>query len=174
MATPSDERLAYATLARQGVHVRRSLPADALTRLGELACGLGEIEVEVEFRTDDSGRPWVRGRAAQRVEATCQRCVERMPYDLAVEFDLCIQRESAAARELAERMDVLMVTGDSVTLAEVVEDELLLGLPERLCAEEPCPFAPPLVYPVSEEPADTTPGQGGPFDVLATLKRADS
>lgn len=175
MATPSDERLAYAPLARQGVHVRRFLPAVALTRLGELATGLGEVEVDLEFRTDESGRPWVHGRASQRVEATCQRCVERIQYDLAVDFDLCIQRESAAARELAERVDVLMVGGDSVTVAEIVEDELLLGLPERLCTEEPCPFAPALAYPVgAEEPADTTSGQGGPFDILAKLKRADS
>jgi len=175
MATPPDERFAYATLARQGGHARRSLPAAALTRLGELASGLGETEVELEFRTDDSGRPWVRGRASQRVEATCQRCVERVQYDLAVDFDLCIQREGAAARELAERVDVLVVGGDSVTLAEIVEDELLLGLPERLCREEPCPLAPPLAYPAGDaEPADATPGQGGPFDVLAALKRADS
>jgi uncharacterized protein len=175
MTTPSDERLAYANLARQGARFERRLSAASLARLSELAPGRDAVEVDLEFRVDGSGRPWVRGRARLVVDAACQRCLERFEYGLAVDFDLCILHEGAEVSEVAEGIDVLVAEGDTVSFADIVEDELLLGLPERLCREEPCPYAPALAYPAAgadwAEPAEDA---AGPFSVLSKLKRADS
>jgi uncharacterized protein len=175
MTTPPDERLAYANLARQGAHVQRRLPAAALPRLGAIAVGKGVIDVDLKFRLDGSGRPRVEGRVSQLVETACQRCLERFDHRLSVEFDVCIMREGAAATEAAERTDVLVAEGESVSIADIVEDELLLGLPDRLCRTEPCPHAPALSYPAAgEEPADEPAESASPFSVLSKLKRADS
>jgi uncharacterized protein len=172
MTTPSDERLAYASLARQSVRVERQLPVVALPRLAEVAPGRGPVTVVLAFRVDGAGRPRVSGRAEQLVETVCQRCLGEFEWRLAVEFDLCIVREGADVGEIAEGVDVLVVEGETVSVADVVEDELLLGLPERLCAEEPCPYAPALSYPAAVveriEAADS------PFSVLSKLKRPDS
>jgi uncharacterized protein len=172
MTTPSDERLAYASLARQGARVERQLPLDALPRVAELASARGPVVVTLEFRLEGAGRPWVSGHAEQRVEATCQRCLERFERRLNVDFDLCIVREEADARAIAEAADVLVVEGETVSIAEIVEDELLLGLPERLCEREPCPHAPALVFPAPG--AEQTEAAESPFSVLSKLKRADS
>jgi len=152
MTTPTEERLAYANLARQGARVERHLPCAALPRLAELAPGRGEVAVELEFRLDGSGRSWVRGHAGQLVEAGCQRCLERFERPLQADFDLCIVHDDDV-REIAEGTDVLVAEGETLSIAEIVEDELLLGLPERLCQEEPCRFAPALSYPAADPEA---------------------
>jgi len=175
MTTPSDERLAFANLARQGARVERRLPAALLARLAELAPGTEDVRVDLEFRLDGSERPWVRGRAAQIVEATCQRCLERFEFPLSVEFDLCIVAEGEDVREIADGGDVLVVEGETVAIADIVEDELLLGLPDRLCREDPCPYAPALSYPTEGAGvADGAAAATNPFSVLSKLKRADS
>jgi len=76
---------------------------------------------------------------------------------------------------------VLTVEGDSVAIGDIVEDELLLVLPERLCEALPCPHAPAVSFPAegadagAEHNVETSPNAGqNPFGVLAALKRADS
>jgi len=172
MTTPTDERLAYASLARQAVRMERQLPADALPRLAEIAPGRGPVSVTLEFRVDGAGRSWVSGRADQLVAAACQRCLERFERRLGVTFDLCIVREGADLREIADGTDVLVVEGETVAIAEIIEDELLLGVPDRLCEEEPCPYAPVLSFPATG--AERTEAAESPFNVLSKLKRADS
>jgi len=175
MTTLTEERLAYANLARQGARVQRRLPAAMLPRLAEIAPGVGEVEVDLAFRMDGSGRPWVNGWAAQVVDVACQRCLERAEVRLAVQFELCIVQGDEATRELPEGVDLLVADGETVSIVDIVEDELLLGLPERLCREEPCAHAPALSYPPAmEDVAEAVAPADGPFSVLAKLKGADS
>jgi uncharacterized protein len=171
MTTAADDRLAYASLARQAVHVDRRLPAGALHRLEELAPADGDGTVRLEFRIDEQGRAWVRGHAEQPVDAACQRCLERFGRVLAVDFDLCIAREGEEASELGAGVDVLVAEGDTVSIAEIVEDELLLGLPDRLCESDPCPNAPPLSFPAAGAEEKLA---GSPFGVLSKLKDSDA
>jgi uncharacterized protein len=167
MTTAADDRLAYASLARQAVHMDRRLPAGALHRLEALAPADGDGTVRLDFRIDEQGRAWVRGHVEQPVDAACQRCLERFARRLAVDFDLCIAPEGDDATELGAGVDVLVAEGDTLSIADIVEDELLLGLPERLCETDPCPHAPPLSFPAAG--ADETPA-GSPFGVLSKLK----
>ena len=168
MKTRPDERLPYLELARQGARVERRVPAEAFARLDAVAPGSGELRAELVFSLDDERQPWVTGAAAVLVNATCQRCLERFDRALEVEFALCIVRDGELASELAERADVLVADGDAVTVADVVEDELILRVPERLCRGEPCPQAPPLESPAEGAPA---PARENPFSVLSDLKR---
>lgn len=147
MATPIDDRLSFPALARQRGRVDRQIAAGALTRLAAEAPGLGPLDVALTFRMDDQGRPWVAGSAKQTVNAVCQGCLDERPYVLDVAFDLCMLPEGAAAQAAAERHDVLIVEGESVAIADIVEDELLLALPERLCEALPCPHAPAVSFP---------------------------
>lgn len=176
MKTPSDERFAYAVLARQGAHVERRVPGGTLPRLEEIVGSRGELRVTLMFRRDDAGLAWVSGHAEQSVAAGCQRCLESFEYPLAVDFDLCILRESDEVDDIAEASDVLVAEGETVSIADIIEDEMLLALPERLCREDPCSYAPALVYPVTDRATDIAKAEesAGPFSVLAKLKRADS
>lgn len=167
MNTLPDERLPYPEMARQGARVVRVVQADTLTRLADIAPGRGKLHVEMAFHADDQGRPWVTGSAEVVLGATCQRCLEQFDRDVRVDFELCIVRDPELASRLAGEVDVLMAETDTISVAEIVEDELLMGLPEQLCEETPCPYAPALEYP-ADGAADEM--QESPFQVLSELK----
>ena len=169
MNTRPDERLPYLELAKQGARVVRSVQAEAFTRLAELAPGRGTMQVEMHFSLDQDGRARAAGFVEGVVNATCQRCLEQLERPMRATFDLCIVEDAELASELARSADVLAADSDTVTVAQVVEDELILGLPERLCIEEPCPLAPALSYPAVE--AEETEPDENPFSVLSVLKR---
>lgn len=169
MTTRSDERLPYRELAKQGARVERSVQAGGLVRLEEIAPCRSPIQVEVTFTIGDDGRVWACGSAEAVLNAECQRCMERLDRPLRVTFDVCIVSDPEVASEVAGRADVVLADGDTVTIAQIVEDELILGLPERLCVEEPCPLAPALSYPV--DGGDRAAADDNPFRVLSVLKR---
>ena len=169
MDTHPDERLPYLELARQEARVVRELPASELRRLTELAPGVGTLSVDMVFSKDDTGRPWVQGTLTSILRPTCQRCLAAGDWPVRLTFRLCIVRDGTVASELAEQADVLGAESESVSIADVIEDELLLAVPERLCSEEPCPNAPALSFPAGEAPVDEA--RDNPFDVLSQLKR---
>lgn len=168
MNTRPEERLPYLDLARQGARVSRSLPAEQLPRLADVAPGHGALQVELTFTLDAEGRAWVSGSAALTVQATCQRCLEEFQHGMQVALELCIVTDPGLASELAGEADVLAADGDSVSIAEVVEDEVILSLPERLCREDPCEYAPKLWFPAPDAPEPER--EENPFDVLSVLK----
>ncbi|MEZ5560737.1 MAG: YceD family protein [Pseudomonadales bacterium] len=151
----------------------RHLTPAALPRLEALVNAIAGVDVDLSFRRDDDGRHWVTGRATAQLQLACGRCLESFERALDVAFALCLATE-AEAGELAGEVDVVTVSGDTVAVADIVEDELILALPGRLCIEEPCGFAPPFAYPAEPEEApeqqeNTTPDS--PFGVLASLKQ---
>lgn len=191
MATPTDDRLSFSALARQQGRIERQIAGGVLTRLEAEAPVEGALSVTLSFRMDSLGRPWVTGSAKQLVTATCQGCLVERSHLLEVDFDLCMLPEGPAAQAASERYDVLTVDGDTVTIADIVEDELLLALPERLCEALPCPHAPVGSFPAdgaqarvdnnrvdsnrADNNSETSPKAAqNPFGVLAALKRADS
>lgn len=168
MNSRPDERLPYLELAKQGARVVRSVQPGGLTRLAEIAPGRDAVQVEVAFSIGDGGRVRAKGAVEGVFNIECQRCLERLERPLRATFDLCIVADPDLASELASGVDVLVAETDSVTIAQMVEDELILGLPERACTKEPCPHAPAFSYPAAEaeEPPDDN-----PFRVLSELKR---
>lgn len=171
MNTRPDERLPYLELARQGARVVRSVQAGDLSRLAEVAPGHGAMRVELDFRLGEHGHPWVSGSVEAVVDATCQVCLEQFGRPLRAVFELCIVKDPALASEIASGADVLVADTDSVTIADVVEDELILTVPERLCTKEPCPYAPALRYPAPDAPEPEAEKKENPFHVLSVLKR---
>lgn len=167
MKSRPDERLPYLELARQGARLEREVQAQDLERISAVAPGRGDLRIEMNFHLDAQRRPWVTGSAEVTLTATCQRCLEQFDTAMQGRFALCIVRDPDLASELANEVDVLVAQDDAVTVADVVEDELLLSLPERLCTESPCRYAPALEYPAQEEIA---PPDDNPFHVLAVLK----
>lgn len=167
MKTSPDERLPYRELARQGARLVRSVPAGELARLAEVAPSVGLLDVDMTFRMDDEGRVWVAGTAHATVVATCQRCLCEFEHRLQAPFDLCLAADDAAASVIAEQADVVVIEQDAVSVAELVEDELILGVPERLCTADPCEHAPPLQHPATD---DDQVARRNPFEILSVLK----
>ena len=154
--TGSEARLAYRDLARKKVRISRSVDLIDLGRVRALLdepAGADEatanrcVAVELQFRLDDEGLVWVQGEASTALTLFCNRCAEDVDFPLSARFELCIVADEASADALADSRDLLVAEGPTVSIADVIEDELLLALPERLCAEDPCERMPELAYP---------------------------
>ncbi|MEY4267297.1 MAG: hypothetical protein RIS90_1832 [Pseudomonadota bacterium] len=85
-----------------------------------------------ELRTDAVGasQAWLHLTVAAKLPLTCQRCLG--PADIAVSVDRWFR--FVATEAVAEALDDdaeedLLVTSRQFNLAELIEDELLLGLP---------------------------------------------
>ncbi len=171
MNTGPGRDLAFSDLARQGARVDRQLPVTALPRLAALLEDVSvEALAELRFHLDDDGFPWVDGRASLHGLLTCSRCAETLEHRLEASFTLCIVGDEAVASRLADDRDVLVAESPLLSVAEIVEDELLLALPERLCREDPCARRPALEYPAPGFVAEGDAGEPGPFAALAELK----
>jgi len=155
-------------LAESGRSLSGCLPVRRLRRLAESLSGTdGEVEVSMDFSLDGQGRPHVVGSLSVEVEVLCQRCLEAMRLPLRLDLHLGLVSSDTEGADLPEDMDALIVSGTPTSLADIVEDELILALP----------LVP--VHPLEACSARTeyaTPAEGeeqrpeGPFAALAALK----
>lgn len=158
MNTRDDEALSYRDLAKQGARVERQIRVSTLQRLAQMVGRDAAVTVSLEFRFDDDSEVRIVGQADASLDLQCQRCAEELTYPLHAEFELSVVVGEDRARVVAQ-MPVaggsadLLVTSSAtrLTVAEIVEDELLLKLPDALCAQLPCPSAPQLDYPAALE-----------------------
>ena len=177
MKTRQDEALRYVELARQGARVERSLVREDLPRWSQLVNSEATVNVAFEFYRDDHGLSWVKGEFEACAALQCTRCSEVLEHAFTGQVKVCIVSTEEQASELAGDRDVLIAPGDLVVVADIVEDELLLAVPERLCVADPCQRALPQRYPAGEQahagpsPHRKESDRNNPFDVLAALKR---
>lgn len=169
------QELAFRDLAGQQARVKRRLNLEELPRLAALTrSGAGcELDVELRFRKDDQGEIWVDGLVQTLLALGCARCAEVFERSLDVEFALCIVAEETHADELSRSRDVLLARKSELSIAEIIEDELILDLPELLCRESPCPWLPRMSYPAAEVAAAELASEAeadNPFTVLEALK----
>jgi uncharacterized protein len=160
-------------LARKGGQFSGEIPLAAFPRLKSLVLGDGSVAVELGFTRDDEGRSRVRGRAVFAPTLLCQRCLEPVVRDLDVAIDLCVVRSEEQAAELAEQFDTFVLSDDDVSIVDLVEDDLLLGLPSQVCkAYDACPNRPELHFPAGDSAVsnEKDPAKPNPFGVLAGLK----
>ena len=158
------ERLPLATLAARGAVVERSVDCGGLPRFGRLCKPGGSARTRLSFHRDEDGDIRIEGTLAALVFVDCQRCLEAVRVELRSDFAVvCVMSEADAAR-LGAGADVLELETGEPTLAEVIEDELILALPQQPCTRRNCEKAPPMAWPPEAGQRDN------PFGALAALK----
>lgn len=107
--------------------------------------------------------PALIGEANCIVTVRCQRCLEPFELTLQASLRLGVVRDEAAGQRLPDDMEPLLCAqGQEVAVAELIEDELLLALPDYpRHADGQCQPAT-----VPAQPA----AKRQPFAALATLK----
>ena len=127
------ETISPRRLARNRARIIGFVSAERMTRL-EQACenGVADVEVRLEFGTEDRIAS-VRGHVSADVRLECQRC--RKPMSLRIEAQVALAvvepgDEATHAAAAAAGLEVLEVDDDRVSLTDIVEDELLLALPD--------------------------------------------
>jgi len=101
----------------------------------------GTLSCRVVGRVDQRGSLSLQLAVSGEVQLTCQRCLGSMPYKVDVERTLYLARNEAEM----ERLDALpdsdaIQAGETLSLVDLVEDEVLLSLPlATMHAEGECP-----------------------------------
>jgi uncharacterized protein len=96
---------------------------------GLLRSAGGSVKATLRFRQRGSG--WVEATLQYEtaVELTCQRCLEPMTEHLAATVELALLESGALASRVPEGTEPVVLEGDRLNLAELIEDELIVGLP---------------------------------------------
>ncbi|HCB12956.1 MAG TPA: hypothetical protein DEP36_05230 [Gammaproteobacteria bacterium] len=107
----------------------------ALAALPRLMVILGHVDGEVAATLsaghDAQGIRFIQGSLLAEVEWTCQRCLGPLRLPLDIEVKLGLARDEAAASRLPGEYEPLLVPeGGSIAVADLIEDELLLALPQ--------------------------------------------
>lgn len=148
--------------------VRGSVRIADMPRLVELlAEAAGSADVALRFGRDSGRRPVISGRITATLRLTCQRCLQPFDWPMAVDVDIGIVADEKAEESLPDGLDPLIVAGERVRLADVVEDELILGLPVVARHEDN-----PACQPASR-PAGGSDRKVSPFSVLQELRQRE-
>jgi len=160
-------------LAEAGAQLSGHLPLSQFQRLRQvLADDTGELAVELGFDVDELGVPIVLGKVHATLSLTCQRCLEAYSYPVDVQIALAWVKTEQEADKLPLRYEPYVVEETPLQLNDVIEDELLLALPQIPMHDEAgCPASGLLRQNRSAE--DETEQKENPFSVLAKLKQED-
>lgn len=147
------------------------LPAKRLERISEFAVGTADdVNVDLEFSRDAEGRNRINGHINTVVHTTCERCLE--PLDIVVSADVALMVVAVGGKvpETVEDVNIIEVEDERLALVALVEEEVLLALPQ-FPVHESCDM---VAYKRGDEGKVVVQQQkANPFDVLATLKQKD-
>ena len=166
---PLPERFRLSELAGRKARISGTVEASALERFSALCECLEAVRVRLDFRFDQRGELWMDGELVARVAVECQRCLEPVCVDLASDFAVAIVGSEAEATRLGAEQDVLRIDGDEAGIAELIEDELILALPEQPCLAAHCPRTPPLASPAGDSGEEAL-AADKPFAALGAWK----
>jgi len=162
-------------LARSQRLMQGRLPLSRMPRLVEsLVESTGDVKVELEFDVDKSNIAWVKGHLTCTLPLCCQRCMKTLLMPVDTTFKLALIESEAEIERLGEEYEPLLLDDSLVSVATLVEDELLLSLPIVPKHESENCNAAHFGELHSEEVAETvneTEEKKNPFAALADLKR---
>ncbi|MEE9343349.1 MAG: YceD family protein [Gammaproteobacteria bacterium] len=132
---------------------------------GLLEESTGHVDVRLVFEIDSRQLPVMRGSVSGKIALVCQRCMDQMSFDLDVSFLLALMTSANETTELPEGYESLLISGESVALSDLIEDEIILSLPliSAHPDEEQCQ--------AFVEHRNTTQKEISPFAVLEKLKK---
>ena len=146
----------------------------ALEQFERLAAQVGEqagdCQVWLDFGIDAQGRREIRGRLEAELQLPCRRCLEPMPQRVESEFLLGMVSSDELAAELPSTHEPVLVENEQLNLLEVVEDELILSLPQVVYHDEAHCRVSRDQLSSGEELVENEPAPASPFEVLRRLK----
>lgn len=126
-------------LAHKGARLHGTMSLKLFPRLAkELNQNKGEVKVTLIFGVDEERYCYLKGHIDTELSLQCQRCLEPLQYKIASDFCLSPVVDDKAADKLPDRYDPLMMTGNSLSLVDLIDEELLLNLPIAVKHDENC------------------------------------
>ncbi|NCA70673.1 MAG: hypothetical protein EOM91_11320 [Sphingobacteriia bacterium] len=142
MSQPRTELMDPWRACRRGTHLSGEVSLSRLARLSSAILGLGKRAdqsrgddegsalYDLRFQLDAEGRAVVHGHVRACLRLTCQCClgVIEQPVDARIALGLIAQ--DAQAAQLPDDLDPWLVTARGLDPLELVEEELLLAIPQ--------------------------------------------
>ncbi len=118
-------------LAHTGQCLSGTIKLNQMPRLSPLLTdSQGGVEIVLEFSIDPAGVAIVNGRLQTVLPLVCQRCTENMTWPVRSEFCLGLVSSEASIEGLPAQYEPYLVESVPVFLQDIIEDELLLALPQ--------------------------------------------
>ncbi len=144
--------------------------ADFARLAEEVGAQSGDLRVTLDFAIDAQGRRVIRGRLEAELQLPCRRCLSPMAQQIESDFLLGMVTSDALAAELPSTHEPVLVEDEQLNLLTVVEDELILSLPQVVYHDEAdCEVSRDQLTSGEDAAASGEPA-ASPFDVLRHLK----
>lgn len=126
------------------------------------------VRFDLLFRRDPEARPMVLGAVVLRVRLVCQRCLGDLQMSLDGPLALALVRTEGEGAVLPDHLDPILVGPEGIRPLDLVEDELLLALPQ-IPVHDRGECGPPIA--VTRQLSSPEPRRIHPFAVLQGLRR---
>ena len=150
--------------------VKGKIALSKLTRLSEiLADNSGEVTAELFFYRDGK-LAVVEGRVNTNLHIICQNCLQPMEWVVDRSVKLGIVSSLEQADRLPEDIDPLLMSDSKILLNDIIEDELLLAIPDFPKHEWQC-YSQPVNSDIQSDSSENKQlDSNNPFSILAKLK----
>jgi uncharacterized protein len=113
-----------------------SIPLAELPRVAhELSAADGEASGNVRFYRQ-LGHAVADLKVSAQPEVVCQRCMQPMRWPVNVNSRIALVSDYDAANRVPEGLEVFLVEADSISVRDLVDEEVLLALPHVARHEE--------------------------------------
>lgn len=130
-----------------------------------------QVDVDLQFSMTPDGLAMVTGSLRANIGLQCQRCLGVVDLPIDAVLDWVFAHDEAAALQVSASSELIILEGSSVSLFDLLEDELLLSLPSvPMHAEGKC-LVPHTAEPQSEPVKTKENVKTSPFVVLADFKK---
>jgi len=126
------------------------------------------ITAKLSFSRNEANNAIVTGHFKCEVHLICQRCLSAMKIPLENDFSITLIKASSDLTKLPEDDEFFEVENDYLCLSEIIEDEILLLLPQVVMHSEPAC----VIETKFGDFNDSAPEEDiNPFAVLESLKK---
>jgi uncharacterized protein len=149
--------------------VSGKLPVGVFSRLRDCLYGdAGEVFFDLSFSRDEQRHARLDGDIRTELTLECQRCLKGLSFPVERRFSVAFVQGLKQAERLPENLDPCLVEEGLVDFRELIEDELLLVLPQvPMHDKEVCQI--PQEY--ASEEVDPELGSDEPVNPFAVLSR---
>ena len=154
--------------ARKEASLHGDYKISAMPRISEIARNTEDrIKVALSFYLENDKTPCIKGIIKANIILDCQRCLEALPLELNVLFNLAFVRHESQAEELDTSFEIYNIgEEEDLDSIDLITDEILLSIPMAPSHDFDCSLKIDKEELVEEIIKN-------PFDVLKNIKMAD-
>jgi len=131
MSRPLPDLIDPLRLVNKQRTLQGSLAVDRLGQLKSVLCSSdGEIKVDLIFARDQNGQANIKGNISTTLWMICQRCLQPMSWQKQISVCLALVNTELEVSKLLPHYEPLFLHEDMLSVAEIVEAEIILALPQ--------------------------------------------